>query len=270
MKFEKVSRFKDIDLPLPSRSTEEAAGYDFVVAEDVFIPSYKDIMSRLPYFPNNNTKTLQEVAELTKKYSAKVTLVSTGMKCKLHKDYYLELSVRSSTPLKHWLILANGVGIIDADYYNNPDNEGEIFFQLINLSPYTIHLKRGDKIGQGIIKPYLRTEDDAAGGKRTGGFGSTNLQVEDRNEGYNILITSLENKTKVDLLPLEKHYGIKVYHRKDATRLSSPEILEQLTKKWPSLTDNEKYALLHFLVPYYKNNVCIAYFNGGFNEDSRS
>ena len=49
------------------------------------------------------------------------------MKCKIPDGYYLELSVRSSTPLKHWIILANGVGIIDADYYNNPSNEGEIF-----------------------------------------------------------------------------------------------------------------------------------------------
>ena len=63
--------------------------------------------------------------------------------------------------------------IIDADYYNNPDNEGEIFFQLINLSPYNIILKKGEKIGQGIIKQYLTTEDDAATGDRLGGFGST-------------------------------------------------------------------------------------------------
>ena len=63
--------------------------------------------------------------------------------------------------------------IIDADYYNNPDNEGEIFFQLINLSPYNIILKKGEKIGQGIIKPYLTTEDDTATGDRLGGFGST-------------------------------------------------------------------------------------------------
>ena len=63
--------------------------------------------------------------------------------------------------------------IIDADYYNNPDNEGHIFFQLINLSPFPIQLHKGDKIGQGIIKSYLITEDDSADGLRTGGFGST-------------------------------------------------------------------------------------------------
>ena len=77
--------------------------------------------------------------------------------------------------MKYWIIMANSVGIIDADYYNNSDNEGEIFFQLINLSPVRIQLKRGDIIGQEIIKNYLTTEDDGAVGERTGGFGSTNV-----------------------------------------------------------------------------------------------
>ena len=86
----------------------------------------------------------------------------------------LELSVRSSTPLKYWLILANGVGIIDADYYDCEANEGEIFFQLINLSPYPIQIKKGDIIGQGIIKKYYKTSDDTQFNKtRAGGFGST-------------------------------------------------------------------------------------------------
>lgn len=64
--------------------------------------------------------------------------------------------------------------IIDADYYNNIDNEGEIFFQLINLSPFPIKIKKGEAIGQGIIKNYLTTEDDISSGERIGGFGSTN------------------------------------------------------------------------------------------------
>ena len=116
---------------------------------------------------------LNEIAAITKETKCKPTLVPTGIKCKLDAGTYLELSVRSSCPLKHWLILANGVGVIDADYYNNKDNEGHIYFQLINLSPFSIELKKGDKIGQGIIKPYLITEDDKSGGLRVGGFGST-------------------------------------------------------------------------------------------------
>ncbi len=63
--------------------------------------------------------------------------------------------------------------IIDADYVDNPDNEGEIFFQFINLSSVPIMLRKGDVIGQGIIKPYLKTDNDVPGSKRLGGFGST-------------------------------------------------------------------------------------------------
>ena len=197
-KFEKVSRFADVDIAMPIRKTEGSAGFDFVVAEDIIIPSYADLMYALGNYesfevmanvPANSNEymvamkelaikhdeglTLDEIAALTKKTKAKPTLVSTGMKCKLDPGTYLELSVRSSCPLKYWLVMANGVGIIDADYYNNPDNEGEIFFQMINLSPFAIKLQKGDAIGQGIIKPYLVTEDDAATGSRVGGFGST-------------------------------------------------------------------------------------------------
>ena len=83
------------------------------------------------------------------------------------------MSVRSSSPLKYWLMLGNSIGVIDADYYNNPDNEGEIFFQIYNLSPFNIQIKKGEAIGQAIILPYAVTDDDAACGERTGGFGST-------------------------------------------------------------------------------------------------
>ena len=114
------------------------------------------------------------MAELTKQADFRPTLVSTGMKCRIPKGYYLELSVRSSTPLKHWIMLANGVGIIDADYYNNQSNEGEIFLQLVNFSPFNIMIKKGEAIGQGIIKPYCTVEHDIHGGERVGGFGSTN------------------------------------------------------------------------------------------------
>jgi dUTP pyrophosphatase len=90
------------------------------------------------------------------------------------KDVYLELTSRSSVPLKNWLVLANGVGVIDADYYNNEDNEGEIFLQFINLSPCSILIKEGDKIGQGIFHKYLVTaNEEETKAKRTGGFGST-------------------------------------------------------------------------------------------------
>ena len=120
-----------------------------------------------------NLMNLNELAAFTKKEKIKPTLVSTGMKVKLNDDEYLELLPRSSTPLKYWLVLANSSGIIDSDYYNNPDNEGEIFLQFINFSPVPIVIHRGDFLGQGIIHKYYTTEDDCAGGERQGGFGST-------------------------------------------------------------------------------------------------
>ena len=174
-KFEKVSRFKDIDFNLPVRKTANSAGYDFEVAEDIVINPYSNQVRQMTNFLNQLPAKpgLTDMARFTKSTGARPTLVSTGVKCKLEPGTYLELSMRSSSPLKYWLVCANSVGIIDADYYNNPDNEGEIFFQVINLGASKIHLHKGDIIGQGIIKRYEITEDDAAAGERMGGFGST-------------------------------------------------------------------------------------------------
>lgn len=183
-RFEKITKYANVDLDIPKRGTANSAGYDFVVAEDTIIPPYIFLTDKIrdTCFDNNrhedyygfvNPMSLDEMAKLTKELGAKPTLVPTGMKCYLNDDEYLELSVRSSTPLKHWLILANGVGIIDSDYTDNPDNEGHIFFQIINLSPFAIQLYKGDKIGQGIIKRYLKAENDECGTDREGGFGST-------------------------------------------------------------------------------------------------
>ena len=175
IKFEKVKRFADADFNLPVRKTRNSAGYDFEVAEDICIPTWtSQLMALAKATPQpKEPYSLEEIAALTKQTKAKPTLVSTGVKCHLEEGYYLELSVRSSTPLKYWIILANSVGIIDADYCDNPDNEGEIFFQVINMSPFDIYLKKGDIIGQGIIKRYEVTDDDKAEGLRQGGFGST-------------------------------------------------------------------------------------------------
>ena len=110
---------------------------------------------------------------MTKAADTKPTLVPTGVKCHLDEHTYLELSVRSSAPLKHWLILANGVGIIDADYYNNPDNEGEIFAKLRNFSNCDYTIRKGERFMQGIFCKHFITDNDDASGERTGGIGST-------------------------------------------------------------------------------------------------
>lgn len=185
-KFEVISKYENCGLSLPVRKTTQSAGYDFFVAEDIIIPPYLTLVDNMTCMRANDLGIapddvdvvdtpidLNDLSGLTKEAEARPSLVPTGIKAKLDPGTYLELSVRSSCPLKYWLVLANSVGIIDADYYNNPDNEGHIYFQMINLSPFPIMLKKGDCIGQGIIKPYYTTVDDAAQGSREGGFGST-------------------------------------------------------------------------------------------------
>ena len=174
--FEKVSKYADADIAMPVRKTVQSAGYDMVAAEDYIIPSLWQMAAEakeLWAVEDDEFVTMELMAKFTKVTGFKPTLVSTGMKCKLDPDTWLQLSVRSSSPLKYWLMMGNSIGVIDADYYNNPDNEGEIFFQIYNLSPFNIQIKKGEAIGQAIILPYGVTEDDVAGGERTGGFGST-------------------------------------------------------------------------------------------------
>lgn len=188
--FEKISKYAEDDgIIIPTRKTAKSAGYDFCVAEDTVVPSwssmieadfanelakdlatyygsFEEFIKTLPY-------DLETTATLVKKYGKKVTLVPTGIKAYMPDDWYLQLSVRSSLSNKHWILLANGTGIIDADYYNNVDNEGHIYFQLINLLPFDVVLHKGDCIGQGIFLQYGTVEGDAADGERVGGFGST-------------------------------------------------------------------------------------------------
>ena len=110
-RFELISKYTDESL-IPHRATEGSAGYDFVVAEDTIIPSFFNLMDKVS---TNLSKTinaldLDSVSAITKQYGCKPTLVPTGVKAHMPKNQYLQLSVRSSCPLKNWLILANGVG----------------------------------------------------------------------------------------------------------------------------------------------------------------
>ena len=104
----------------------------------------------------------------------KPVLVPTGIKAYMPKNEFLMLVNRSSGPLKRRLILPNGVGVVDADYYNNESNEGELFFQLINYGVKDVVIKKGERIGQGIFMPFLTADDEEQPqSDRVGGFGST-------------------------------------------------------------------------------------------------
>ena len=146
--FEVAKGFEDKGINLPERKTKYSAGYDIEAAEDVVIPSFKKGMNP--------------------------TLVKTGIKAYMQDDETLMLYNRSSNPKKKGLILANSVGVVDKDYYENPDNDGHIMFAFYNIKDEDTIVKKGDAIGQGIFQKYFVTDDDVAEGERVGGFGSTN------------------------------------------------------------------------------------------------
>ena len=136
---------KDINLPKPS--TKYSAGNDFEAAESITILPYADCH--------------------------KITLVPTGVKAYMQEDEALELYDRSSNPSKKGIMLANSVGIVDSDYYGNPDNDGHIMFGFINITDKPVIINKGDRIGQGIFKKFLRSDDSDVEIERSGGFGST-------------------------------------------------------------------------------------------------
>ena len=146
--FEVAKGFEDKNINLPERKTKYSAGYDVEAAEDVVIPSFKK--------------------------GANPTLVKTGLKAYMGDNEFLMLANRSSNPKKKGLVLANSVGIIDKDYYENEDNDGHFMYAFYNIKEEDITIKKGEVIGQAIFMPFLITDNDNAQGVRAGGFGSTN------------------------------------------------------------------------------------------------
>lgn len=154
-KFYVVKGFEDKDINTPVRATRRAAGYDFEASEDVLIPSiWKQIAAGVP------------------KEEVKPTMVGTGIKAQMDEDEVLMMYNRSGNP-KLGLVLANGVGVVDSDYFENPGNDGHIFFAFFNFSPEDLLVFKGQKIGQGVFQKFLLTDDDKTTGIRVGGFGST-------------------------------------------------------------------------------------------------
>lgn len=146
--FEVAKGFEGVKINLPVRKTKYSAGYDIEAAEDTVIPSFKKGMNP--------------------------TLVKTGLKAYMQEDEVMLLYNRSSNPKKKGLIMANSVGVIDKDYYENPDNDGHFMFAFYNIKEEDIVIKKGEAIGQAIFQKYLVVDDDKAQGERIGGFGSTN------------------------------------------------------------------------------------------------
>ena len=155
-KFEKISfeQFKkdikdDRELydsyQLPVRKTKASAGYDFLAIEGFEIKP------------------------------GEVKKIPTGIKAIYPDDETLMLFVRSSMGFKYNVRLCNQVGIIDKDYYNNPENEGHIFIKLQNEGDKVFSVKKGEAYAQGIFTKFLTVDnEDLIQNERKGGLGSTN------------------------------------------------------------------------------------------------
>ena len=139
-------------IKLPVRSTELSAGYDFFSPIGIHVPANANI------------------------------IIPTGIKVDLSScpmpeiKKFLALYPRSSFGFKYGMRLMNTVGVIDQDYYNNPDNEGHIIVAI--HSDEEFDLEEGTKFCQGIIQPFFTiSPDEVVTTKRTGGIGSTGTQL---------------------------------------------------------------------------------------------
>ena len=132
------------ELPLPTKHSAEAAGFDLVAACESQV-------------------TLDPM---------QITLVPCGFAMQIPAGYEAQVRARSGLASKHGITLINAVGTIDSDY------RGEVKVPLINLSqqPYTI--TRGERIAQMLVAPVpevrieeVDTLDETTRG--SGGFGHT-------------------------------------------------------------------------------------------------
>ena len=102
-----------------------------------------------------------------------VALVPTGLVIEVPNGHLLGVFARSSTPLKRGLMVANGVGVVDSDYCGPAD---EIKIEVFNFTAEPVTVRRGDRLAQGIILPFVRAEwreAHAIDRPTRGGFGAT-------------------------------------------------------------------------------------------------
>ena len=116
--FEIAKGFENMNINLPERKTKYSAGYDVEAAEDCVVPAYK--------------------------FGQKPTLIKTGIKAYMPENEYLMLTNRSSNPGKRGLVMANGIGIIDSDYYGNPDNDGAFMYSFFNFFEKDLEIKKDE------------------------------------------------------------------------------------------------------------------------------
>lgn len=135
----------NVNIKLPQRGSSKSAGYDICTPIDITI------------LPNGITDAIQ-----------------TDLKVYMQDDEVLLIVPRSSLGFKKGLMLINTIGVIDSDYYENPDNDGNIGFKLKNLTDKEVTIKAGERIMQGIFVKYGTVDNDSCTTERIGGIGSTN------------------------------------------------------------------------------------------------
>lgn len=163
--FEICKGYENQDIHLPVRKTKHSVGYDIEAAEDTLVPSIWKTVFR------NVGKFLKGDSDYE---PIKPTLVKTGIKSYFQEDEVLILANRSSNPGKRGLVLANSIGIIECDYYENPDNDGQLLYAFYNFFPVDTVLHKHDTIGQAYFQNFLIADkDNVLDQKRMGGFGST-------------------------------------------------------------------------------------------------
>lgn len=171
--FEVISILADKGIEIPKRGTKNSAGYDIsVIHPDVY---------KLLLEGKSIEEAWEEVSEINsqgkrysiyhKQFSKASVLLPTGIKAYMQPNEVLIMAVRSSAGIKKNIRQANPPSIIDSDYYNNPDNEGHIYFAVCNSN--IIFDKPIMPIAQGIFTNYLTTDNDNVTTERVGGIGST-------------------------------------------------------------------------------------------------
>ncbi|KRL63133.1 dUTP diphosphatase [Lactobacillus psittaci] len=177
--FEICTKYENQGIKLPQRQTLASAGYDLEAAEDVVIPSIWCLnFVRIFRLIRNGHELNEQDFEFAEK-CLKPTMIHTGIKAYMPEDEMLIIANRSSNTVKRFLNLPNGIGVVDSDYYNNPNNEGELMVQVLNYGVRPLHIHKGDRIAQGIFMKYLKTDNDQpVKRERIGGFGSTMLKGE--------------------------------------------------------------------------------------------
>jgi len=99
-------------------------------------------------------------------------LIKTGFAMALPDNYEAQIRPRSGLALKHGITVLNAPGTIDADY------RGEVGVILINHGDEPFTVRRGDRIAQMIIAPFVQTDFQTANclsetERGAGGFGSS-------------------------------------------------------------------------------------------------